>query len=99
MLSFSEDSWLQDRYESHTRWIATLSNGQIVYEDDDRPGISPRSAWIRLCAYCKENNLHVVNITLQFRSHRETAYSGDGDGVFFCKGIIGHWGGPTYQYY
>lgn len=42
------------------RWIARLSNGELVYEDTI-PNLPP--AWERLANYVKENNLKIVELS------------------------------------
>ncbi len=36
-----------------------LTNGEIVYLDDGRPGVEPSSAWLRLKAYCEANGVRI----------------------------------------
>ena len=55
-------------------WIATLSNGETIYQDDDRPK-----------QYCEENSFHITNLKVRNRTHIEEVGSGH-DGYFFCKG-------------
>lgn len=87
MISKYQDDWLAERYESETRWIATLSNGESVIQDDYRPGVFPESAWLRLKKYCEDNNVFVTNLNLQFRSHIECA-ANNCDGIYFCRAIL-----------
>lgn len=82
------DSFIEDK--DSTIWICTLSNGQTVYQDDERPGYH-NSAWIRLKNYCSINSLSIQNMRLKFRSHVETV----GDfctSYFFCKSILAGFG-------
>lgn len=44
------------------RWIANLSDGSVVFEDN-RPGQS--SAWLRLARYVREQNLLITGLRLQ----------------------------------
>ena len=85
MICFEPDDYINDRYESQTRWIATLSDGRKVYQDDDRPGLSINSAWIRLGNFLKENQeLKIVGMTIGFRDHIVNV-GDNADGYFFCK--------------
>ena len=70
--------------DNNPMWIAELSNGETVYQDDDRPGVDPPSAWKRLKIYCGANNIHITKMSVKNRSHIENVGSGD-DGYFFCK--------------
>ncbi len=42
------DKYLTEFSEKNAIWFVTLSNGETVYQDDDRPNIEPSSAWLRL---------------------------------------------------
>lgn len=73
-----------DEYVNDLRWIAMLSNGETVFQDDDRPGEIPCSAWSRLKAYCHDNRCGIVSMKLEFRSHVEEIPS-NSDAYFFCR--------------
>lgn len=75
-----------------THWGVELSNGETIYQDDDRPGVSEPSAWIRLKTYCTANHLHIVNFWLQFRSHRQMIGPSNADGYYFVKSVYAIWG-------
>lgn len=97
MLSFELDSFIEDKDE--TIWIATLSDGRKVYQDDNRPEFEEKRAWVRLQEYCRENNVYVRMMTIKFRSHQEDSEVSD-EGIFFRKGVLGNWGSAkTLQYY
>ena len=51
--------------DSHPIWMVTLSNGESVYQDDNRPNIYPESAWIRLKIYCEENDLYITDMKIR----------------------------------
>jgi hypothetical protein len=74
------------------RWVVLLSNGETIFEDDNRQGMDPPSAWKRLKAYCGANGLHVVEMWLQFRSNRVMVEPRDADGYFLVKSVYGFWG-------
>ena len=82
-LCIKEDDFVYEK----PRWVAVLSDGTTVYQDDNRPGIEPASAWIRLGSYLKETELKIDRFRLQFRSnvvnlpHKASAY-------FFCRGAL-----------
>ena len=44
------------------RWIASLSNGETIFEDKMKDTLS---AWKRLGVYVKQNNLAITNMRLQ----------------------------------
>jgi hypothetical protein len=47
---------------SKDRWIASLSNGETIFEDKFKNTLS---AWKRLGTYVKENKLAITNMRLQ----------------------------------
>jgi len=75
------DQFLEDK----TSWIAYLSDGSKVYQDDYRPGEEIESAWARLKKFTDENDLKIKNIKIRFRSHTlEVPTSGE---YHFKKGV------------
>ena len=78
------DSYVNVYGDNNPVWIAELSNGETIYQDDDRPGVDPPSALKRLKTYCSANNIHITKMSVKNRSHIENVGSGD-DGYFFCK--------------
>ena len=87
-LSKEYDSYINVYADNNPIWIATLSNGETIYQDDGRPNVEPKSAWSRLKIYCEKNGLHIKNLKVKNRSHLEDVGS-DYDGYFFCKGARG----------
>ena len=87
-LCLKEDCFLEDK----AIWIAVLSNGLSVCQDDDRPGVSEPCAWKRLGKYVAEDGLDVVGVYIRFRSHTEKANvsceNQNVKGVYFSYGII-----------
>ena len=83
-LSKEFDTYVNVYADNNPLWIATLSNGETIYQDDGRPNVKPSSAWTRLKKYCEVNNLYIINIKVRNRSHIEDIGS-DYDGYFFCK--------------
>lgn len=58
---------LADR--GRARWVARLSDGSHVYQDDDRPWVAT-PAWVRLKNYVESNGLWVTALWPEFRDHR-----------------------------
>lgn len=56
------DDWLEDR--DCPVWVAELSDGSLVYQDDGRPGFSI-SAWERLMLSGEK----LVGLSARFRDH------------------------------
>lgn len=88
MICTKWDDWLREYYESKTMWTCELTDGTIVYQDDDRPGTQPESAWLRLKSYCENNGLGIEFMRIQFRSHIKDVGRG-ADAFFFCKSVLG----------
>lgn len=97
MISTYQDDWLKETFEHQTRWIVELSDGTEVIQDDGRPS-EAEPAWLRLGEYCRDNNLFIKSMRLQFRSHIEHIGS-DADGFFFSKSIGGGFGGKNFHAY
>ncbi len=89
MVSFEMDSFIEDK--DSTVWIATLSDGRVVYEDDGRPEYTECSAWKRLKSFCFQNGIYVKSMVIKFRSHTEVCPPSE-EGYFFRKGVLGVYG-------
>ena len=96
-LSKEFDSYINVYADNNPLWIATLSNGEVVYQDDGRPNVKPASAWARLKKYCEINDVHITNIKIRNRTHIEDLGS-DCDGYFFCKSAGALLFGDTTQH-
>ena len=83
-LCIEEDDFLCDK----TIWIASLSNGISVYQDDDRGKLKEPSAWKRLGHYISENcpKINIVGMQLKFRSHIVELPS-NARGYYFAHGM------------
>lgn len=55
-----------NKYVPKIRWIASLSNGETIFEDciEGQP-----SAWTRLALYVKQNNLAITMLRAQIGPH------------------------------
>tara|TARA_Y100000310_G_scaffold271078_1_gene285370 strand:+ start:48 stop:467 length:420 start_codon:yes stop_codon:yes gene_type:complete len=76
-----DDKFLREK----TIWIVELSNGISVFQDDDRPGIAPASAWLRLKKYVEENSLFIAKLSIKFRSHTKKLPAAEQ--YHFAKGV------------
>lgn len=83
-----DDDFVRDKM----RWVVTLNNKEIIYEDDDRPGQIESSSWKRLKAYCENNQLYIIEMWLQFRSNRVLIEPKNADGYYLIKSAFGVWG-------
>jgi len=68
-----KDKFLKEK----TIWVAKLSDGTTVYQDDDRPGLVQPSSWLRMKEYVDENGLYIEELSIKFRSHVEKVRSGE----------------------
>lgn len=81
MICTKEDSFLDEK----VIWIALLSDGQIVFQDDDREGTYHHSAWVRLKDYCEQEGVYIEDLKIKFRSH--VVPIPKSDGYHFIKGV------------
>ena len=93
---FKIDDYIEDR--DRAIWIAKLSNGETVYQDEDRYGPSDY-AWFRLRNYCKSKKIKIDSIVIKFRSHTEKIIDNDGEGVFFRNKALAGFSNPTHFYF
>ena len=76
---------------SKTKWIASLSCGLTVFDDDQR--IQGLSAWHRLRNFLRDNNLSIVQLRGQYGTITvDTAYKAHG--YFFSRRVIAALGLP-----
>lgn len=68
-------------------WVAHLSSGETIYQDDDRPGESEPSSWIRLRSHCQQENYSVVDLHIRFWDHVERVVPPNSEGYFFVKKV------------
>ena len=87
------DEFMKHYAEGNPRWEVVLSNNERIFQDDDRPNVRPRSAWLRLGKYCEENELYIKEMTIMFRDNAY-ALPSNMDGYFFSKGARGMFGNP-----
>jgi len=94
--------------EERAIWIAHLSNGLCVFQDDDRRGITEEtlgirdahSTWVRLFHYLVEDHTcQITMIRLKFRDHVIRLPHANILGYYFTRGIIGEWGSKDDIHY
>lgn len=94
--------------EEKAIWIAHLSNGVCVFQDDDRPGLNEEtlgfkdahSAWVRLFHYlCIHMSCTIDLIRLKFRDHVIRLPYQQITGYYFSRGAMGEWGSSTTIHY
>lgn len=94
-----EDDYIAEKI----RWVITLSNGETIYQDDDRPGEKEPKTWLRLKEYVNKKNLDITSFKIQFCSHIEEAAPPYADGYYFTQKVdavaFGGMFNRTYNYY
>lgn len=84
--------WLQ-LDKGQAIWIAELTNGETVYQDDYRPDASHHSAWVRLASYLEQERTSIRTMHLKFRSNRmDRVVPENAEGYYFSKTSIGVFG-------
>lgn len=69
-------------------WQVQLSDGQVVFQDDGRPGIEPASAWIRLGNCLKQHpDIGIVRFGVYFRNNSHFLPD-EKAGYYFSKGLL-----------
>lgn len=86
---------------AQTVWVAELSSGLKVYQDDHRPGLSQHSAWVRLADHLAREGDRIIRLGLKFRSHKLfDILPVHADGYYFCRSTIGVFGlGTPLHFY
>lgn len=89
---FQEDDFTYEK----PRWVAVLTDGTEVLQDDDRPDLEPNS-WKRLKEYTDSKKLRISRVYLKFRSNvvqipNEIYFNPDTDtlGYVIYRGIVSH---------
>lgn len=98
-LAKEEDDFTRQQWLYLPRWIARLSNGETIIQDDYRPGVEPHSAWLRLMGYAHTQKINVVELYIQFRSHIEKPLPVNAAGYYFSKSMIGYPGAKTGMHF
>ena len=93
------DLYTAQLFEKQSVWVATLSTGEDVIQDDDREGEEPPSAWLRLGKHCEENDCYITEMYIQNGTNKIEMEKG-ADGYYFCKSAGGFlYGGETLHSY
>jgi hypothetical protein len=85
-----------DEFVPNTRWIASLSNGETIFEDN-RANLD--SAWRRLSKYIKEKDLKITQLRFQHNGKTVTMPS-HADGYFHLNKVFegpGNVGGKFFR--
>ena len=89
MLCRGKDDYTFDLWLAQPRWIAELTDGDVIHQDDDRPGVTPPSAWLRLRSYLQETGLGIRRLRLTFRDEINLSPLPDNaPGYFFRRSLL-----------
>lgn len=102
MICTSEDSYVRELQfdRGQAVWVAELSSGLLVYQDDHRPGVGHHSAWVRLGEHVRAKHERIVRLGLKFRSNKHpNILPLRADGYFFCRSVLGVFGGPDMLHF
>jgi hypothetical protein len=92
-LCYKEDDFLIEK----CYWIVKLTNGELVYQDDNRPGLSVSSAWKRLGLFLRENiDIKIESISLKYCSHIVNFPQHENEPIYFySNGVMQSQGVPS----
>jgi len=92
-ISKTVDPFIAVYADSNPFWTINLTNGEQIYQDDDRPGQEIASAWKRSKIHIYDNDLEIDNVTFRFAGYQHTVYDRLKDasytGFYFSRGKIG----------
>lgn len=83
-----QDLWGFEVWLNTTRWVVKLSNGEVITQDDSRPGEQPPQAWLRLAEYVQVNGLRITQMWLEFRDLAKAHLPANAAGYFFKHSIM-----------
>ena len=63
-VSKSINSYVNVYADSNPIWIAELSNGEMIYQDDGKPDFYPERARRRRKEYCEQNDLSIKSMSV-----------------------------------
>lgn len=99
MITLVEDDYIQHQNIVSAQWIAELSDGTTVYQDDGHPERSNQSSWLRLSLYLKQTRLNIVSLKLRYRSNIADTLPRNAEGYFFSNmmySVFGSHSGSCY---
>ena len=97
-LSTSEDDFTREKKLREPRWVATLTDGTEVFQDDDRPGENPGQAWQRLKLWMSSQGwVKLKSLRLEWRGDKIASLPDGAPGYFFRKSILSEVGGGASQ--
>lgn len=70
-------------------WIASLSDGSFVYQDDEREGEEIPVAWLRLKKWLQNRpEIWITDLHFRFRSNIIHPLPRKQEGYFFCRKVF-----------
>ena len=77
---------LDDDLKEKAIWVARLTNGLTVYQDDYRTKYDEPIAWKRLKRYLEQKRVGIYALSIQFRSH-VVNIAINPEGFYFSYGV------------
>jgi len=98
-VSLEEDDFVIENQTDRGQavWVAFLSDGRRVYQDDRRLRRKPESAWQRLGQLIEAKGLWLTGLAVKFRDHWVDDLPRNQSGYFFCKSCLAFLGNHTIQ--
>lgn len=92
-ISKTVDAYIAVYADKNPFWTINLTNGEQIYQDDDRPGLMTASAWKRAKVHIYDNDLEIDNVTFRFAGYQYVVYDTKKDttydGIYFSRGKVG----------
>lgn len=90
----SYQDWLEEyKKDKYNTWI------RVTFTNDEEVYLRNYSEWLILKNHCKENELGVMKIGLQYRSNSIEIDVSDSDGVYLTRSIFASFGQSERQTY
>lgn len=91
-------------FENWQNYYVAGSNTKNVWvfiqtSDDRDVYLENHQDWLDFKNYCKESQVDIKNIGLQYKSHLVKTYAGDADGVYVIRSVKGQMGGTSRECY
>lgn len=86
MLCLENNDYIKNRFLTHSRWEAFLSNGLICYEDEFP---NEKSCWLRLKDYLYNNKIYINRIQIRFRDNIISSLPNNAQGYMIRNGVVG----------
>jgi hypothetical protein len=96
---------MTDYITTHEQWLSEYRNDKwaiwvrVCLSDGREIRFKKYNTWLDIKETCLSGKLSIDSVKLQYRSHIEDVYSGDSEGVYLVRSVMGQIGGDTRHYY